>query len=71
MAVESVNQSSNPLLANIAAQQARDARASQQATQRSAEPPKEQRVEPPKQETPKPVVNAEGQTTGSRINVTA
>ena len=70
MAIESVTAGNSAYNANAATQQARDTRPTQQA-ERPPEPPKEQRVEAPKQEAPKPVVNAQGQTTGSRINVTA
>jgi hypothetical protein len=47
--------------------------ASRQAQQQVEErkPKAEAQQEPPQQEAPKPVKNAQGQTTGSVINVTA
>lgn len=54
---------------NTAIQQTNQSQASQQVAERR-EPRPEDRVEPA-QEGPKPVKNAEGQTTGSIISVTA
>ncbi len=70
MAIESVTAGNSAYNANAAAQQTRDTRATQQV-ERPPEPPREQRAEANKPQAPKPVVNAQGQTTGSRINVTA
>ena len=69
MAIESVSSSSNAYASNVATQQAKEARPAQSA-ERPPEPKKEERVEK-KEEAPKPVINAQGQQTGNRINTTA
>ena len=51
-------------------QQARQAEQSQQARQAEQQPKPEERVDR-KEETPRPVVNAQGQPTGTLINVVA
>lgn len=70
MAVESIG-SSSTFYSGISRQ---NAEARQSTEVRSSEEPPvtnpQERVEPA-EEAPKPVKNAEGQTTGTRINVTA
>lgn len=68
MAIDSVTSSSSAYTSNVALQQTKNAQAAQPAER--SEPKPEERVEK-KEEAPKPVVNAQGQQTGSRINVTA
>jgi len=76
MAIQSVSAGSNPFVTSSTtaqtqqtqqAQQARQAQQTQQSQQQER-PRSEQRVE---QMPPKPVTNAQGQTTGTLINVAA
>lgn len=62
MAIESVTSSS------VALQQPKDAHQSQPVER--TEPKPQERVER-KEDAPRPMINAQGQQTGSRINVTA
>lgn len=65
MQVNSVSSNSN----TQSAQQAAQVRKSQETERR--EPKVEAKTEVKQQEAPKPVKNAQGQTTGTRVNVTA
>lgn len=69
MAVQSVTSSVNAYAqASTSASQAQQSQQAQVAERR--EPRPEERVER-KEEAPRPVTNAQGQTTGTLINVTA
>ncbi|MDR2837512.1 MAG: hypothetical protein LBV49_02930 [Azonexus sp.] len=75
MAIQSVTASSNPFVTSSTAAQTQQAQQTQQArqaqpTEQQARPQPQQRVEA-SQEPPKPVTNAQGQRTGTMINVTA
>lgn len=68
MAVQSVSGNANAYASTL---QSAETQRSQQARQvEQREPKPEERVEK-KEEPPKPVVNAQGQTTGTLINITA
>lgn len=68
MAVQSVNGGTNSATASL---QAAEAQRSQQARQAEQREPKREESAEKKEETAKPVVNAQGQTTGTLINITA
>lgn len=70
MAVDSVTNSSNAYASTLQSAEAQRSRQAQQTQQAQPQPKPEDRVEK-KEEQPKPVVNAQGQTTGTLINVTA
>lgn len=68
MAIDSVTSSANAYAATL---QSPEAQRSQQAQRAEQQEPKPQERVEKKEEPPKPVVNAQGQTTGTLINVTA
>lgn len=68
MAVQSVSGNANAYASTLQSAEAQRSQQARQAEQREAKP--EERVEK-KEEAPKPVVNAQGQTTGTLINITA
>lgn len=68
MAVQSVTSSIGAYTSSVQASQSQQAQQAQQVEKR--EKPPEERVER-KEEAPRPVVNAQGQQTGTTISVTA
>lgn len=68
MAIDSVTSSSNAYASTL---QSTESQRNQQAQRTEQQEPKPQERVEKTEEPPKPVVNAQGQTTGTLINVTA